>query len=659
VSGTPPLRHQWFKDGSAISFGTNLVLTLPNAQAPDAGDYSLVVANSLSAATSAVARLTVVQPPTLSLQVVSTNGLPGTQVLLPIRASQFTNLSSLRLSLHWNPARAAFVGVEQFGVTGLAAGHFGTNAAGSGTLTVSWADAGGVGRTVAEGSVLFAVRLRLVGIPGEASDLSFDGTPVGMAVTNANGAPIPLTTSPGALTIIAQPPAITTQPLSRIVYSGSNVSFTVVATGTAPMNYQWRWNGTNLTGAGATTPTLTLPNVQRSQAGVYSVVVSNFGGVLISSNVALTVLMSLTEALDAPGAIWITNGTPPWFAQTNVTHDGVDAAQSGAVADGKNTYMQTTVLGPRTVSFWWKVSSETNKDLLQFFVGSTEQARLSGEVDWQARSFNVGAGSQVLKWTYLKSSSGAQGQDRAWVDQVRFLPEVPPAVPAGLSATAVSSTRIDLRWTDGATDEMAFIVERSTNGINFSQLALLGSNVTSFANTGLLAGATWFYRVASSNIAGASAYSDVASATTPEFASIRINFQPASAPVPAGYMVDGGLAFADRGNGLAYGWNSSLSGTKDRNSTLSPDQRYDTFIATGTSSSTRWDLALPNGIYNVFVVVGDAGASSGTYKVGVEGVVVVNGTVNTSNRWVSGRPTWRERAAPRFASSTSRRFFLC
>ncbi|MCX8091560.1 MAG: immunoglobulin domain-containing protein, partial [Verrucomicrobiae bacterium] len=82
------------------------------------------------------------------------------------------------------------------------------------------------------------------------------------------------------------PPFIVTHPRSTNVLVGSTVTFSVVAGGTEPLSYQWRFNGTNL--PGATAPTLTLTNVQFSQAGAYSVLVTNALGSALSSNATLT-----------------------------------------------------------------------------------------------------------------------------------------------------------------------------------------------------------------------------------------------------------------------------------------------------------------------------------------------------------------------------------
>lgn len=91
---------------------------------------------------------------------------------------------------------------------------------------------------------------------------------------------------------------------------------------------------------------------------------------------------------------------------------------------------------------------------------------------------------------------------------------VPPAAPTALNATTVSSSQINLTWTDNANNENGFKIEQSTDGTNFTQIATVGSNAISFSVTGLSASTTYSYRVASFNDAGNSAFSNTASATT-------------------------------------------------------------------------------------------------------------------------------------------------
>jgi hypothetical protein len=83
------------------------------------------------------------------------------------------------------------------------------------------------------------------------------------------------------------PPTITSQPQSRTVNEGANVSFSVTATGAAPLAYQWRFNESTV--PGATGATYNLSNVQPDREGDYSVTVSNISGVVTSDTAFLVV----------------------------------------------------------------------------------------------------------------------------------------------------------------------------------------------------------------------------------------------------------------------------------------------------------------------------------------------------------------------------------
>jgi hypothetical protein len=116
-------------------------------------------------------------------------------------------------------------------------------------------------------------------------------------------------------------------------------------------------------------------------------------------------------------------------------------------------------------------------------------------------------------------------------------------------------------------------------------------------------------------------------------APIRVNFQPrkATIPVPPGYLPDRGDVFADRGNGYAYGWSRRNRAGRDRNSPLSPDQRYDTWLALRKAA---WEVAVPDGTYRVHVVSGDPRLRRGAMRADVEDTPVVNGTVNIGQPWL-------------------------
>ena len=90
----------------------------------------------------------------------------------------------------------------------------------------------------------------------------------------------------------------------------------------------------------------------------------------------------------------------------------------------------------------------------------------------------------------------------------------PPAAPSGLTANAASSSAIDLTWNDNSGDEDSFEIDRSMDGSNFSLLAMVGENTTSYSDSGLAASTTYHYRVRAVNANGASGDSNTASATT-------------------------------------------------------------------------------------------------------------------------------------------------
>jgi hypothetical protein len=119
--------------------------------------------------------------------------------------------------------------------------------------------------------------------------------------------------------------------------------------------------------------------------------------------------------------------------------------------------------------------------------------------------------------------------------------------------------------------------------------------------------------------------------------SAAINFQPASAPAAPGYVVDDGAPFGGRGNGFSYGWSQDArAATRDRNSALSSDQRYDTLIHMG---ALTWEIAVPNGTYKVHAVVGDPSYFDIMSKLTIEGVLAIDGTTSPAAPWLEGTVT--------------------
>lgn len=89
-----------------------------------------------------------------------------------------------------------------------------------------------------------------------------------------------------------------------------------------------------------------------------------------------------------------------------------------------------------------------------------------------------------------------------------------PAAPSGLVATSTSTTTAQLSWVDNSSNETGFKIERSDDGVNFSQVGSVGANVTTFGDTGLSSGTLYTYRVRATNGGVDSVASGTASAVT-------------------------------------------------------------------------------------------------------------------------------------------------
>lgn len=111
---------------------------------------------------------------------------------------------------------------------------------------------------------------------------------------------------------------------------------------------------------------------------------------------------------------------------------------------------------------------------------------------------------------YNKDESSSHSAT-AWVTTLAA-----PTAPTGLTAAATGKNVINLTWTDNANNESGFYIERckGTTCTKFAQIASVGANTTTYANSGLGGGTTYKYRIRAHNAAGTSSYSNTASATT-------------------------------------------------------------------------------------------------------------------------------------------------
>jgi uncharacterized repeat protein (TIGR01451 family) len=222
--------------------------------------------------------------------------------------------------------------------------------------------------------------------------------------------------------------------------------------------------------------------------------------------------------------------------------------------------------------------------------------------------------------TAALTAGGESGQSEA-------VSAITAPTPPTLTAALWASTVQRISWTTNNPAVSQFFLESSTDGVNFTPLATLPANQPSYTNIGLSLGTTYYYRVQAQNAVGLSAYSGVASNTTPAFG-INVNFALAAAPEPPGYVEDSGAVYGDRGNGMTYGWDRDITvDARQRNSVNSPDLRYDTFnhLIKATPPAI-WNIAIPNGFYSVRVVAGDPDNTDSVFQHNIEGALTA--TVN-------------------------------
>jgi len=338
VSGAAPLVCQWQENQTNLSDGgnisgsatTNLLLNLitPN----DAGNYTVIITNVWGSVTSTVATLTLVSPPIITTQPQSLTAPNGSPASFSVAVS-----GAAPLVCQWqeNQTNLSDGGnISGSATTNLLLNPVTTNDAGNYTVMVS-----NVWGSVTSSVATLTVSLPPVIISQPQSLIEPNGSPASFSVAVSGAAPLvcqwqenqtnlsdggnisgsattnlllnlitpndagnytviitnvwgSVTSSVATLTL-ALPPVITSQPQSLTVTNGSPASFSVTVSGTAPLVCQWQENQTNLSDggniSGSATTNLLLSPATTSDAGNYTVIISNAWGSVTSSVALLTI----------------------------------------------------------------------------------------------------------------------------------------------------------------------------------------------------------------------------------------------------------------------------------------------------------------------------------------------------------------------------------
>ena len=168
-------------------------------------------------------------------------------------------------------------------------------------------------------------------------------------------------------------------------------------------------------------------------SGTYEVLLTANNGNQFTASLIIRVLEPIDDAIQGPNPIqnkfnFSGSGDQFWIPQGQISNDGISAAQSGAIRDYGESSISLTINGPGTASFFWKVSSETGYDFLSFSIDGTTEERISGEVDWNEKTFFIPEGEHLLSWNYKKDEGFSEGEDKGWLDNFQFTKKATPII---------------------------------------------------------------------------------------------------------------------------------------------------------------------------------------------------------------------------------------
>jgi hypothetical protein len=121
---------------------------------------------------------------------------------------------------------------------------------------------------------------------------------------------------------------------------------------------------------------------------------------------------------------WVQGGNGPWVITNSLPYQGTYCAKSGTITHNQTSELSVTldVLDNGQISFYRKVSSETNYDWLRFYIDGVQIERWSGTKAWAQVTYTVTAGVHTFKWAYTKDGNTSTGSDCGWIDLIDFPP---------------------------------------------------------------------------------------------------------------------------------------------------------------------------------------------------------------------------------------------
>ena len=229
--------------------------------------------------------------------------------------------------------------------------------------------------------------------------------------------------------------------------------------------------------------------------------------------------LPLPVALGNTNLVWTTGGSAPWFGQTEVSRDGVGAAQSGLVQAPDTAPIswlqtETTLNEPMMLTFWWQISAQPNSvfavggspDTLEFSDQNSQgtayypgRSISGGNAGWEQVQEYLPAGNHVLLWQYLKNAdpieTGIPFLDSGWVGDVTLTPYVLAPV---FQSVILTNGGISLTWSAHAGSKYVVQYTTNLNQTNWTDLfssPISGTNSTLTTSDSIAGDTQRFYRV--------------------------------------------------------------------------------------------------------------------------------------------------------------------
>ncbi|MEW6026546.1 MAG: fibronectin type III domain-containing protein [Planctomycetota bacterium] len=331
------------------------------------------------------------------------------------------------------------------------------------------------------------------------------------AVVSINTSGLASALGSGAVTIEASNSGITSQKVTVRVggLPAAPSNFTAVAASYSQINLAWQDNSSDEDGF----------KIERGTNGItYTLIATQYPNVTSYNDTGLSANTQYYYRIWASNA----NGDSSKASATATTPSiPVPTGPSGLVV---------TPIDANTINLGWTDNSDNE-------TGFQIRRSLDGDVynvitttGANATIYQNSGLTQNTYYYYRVYAYNGSGNSTTYASGFAQTPDTIPSAPSGLAASTISSSQINLTWTDNSNNESGFKIERSPNGVDtWTEVYTTTSNTVSYPNTGLTYNTTYYYRIRSYNTAGNSNYTTIVFATT--------NQAAPSAPTGAGVTV--------------------------------------------------------------------------------------------------------------------------